>query len=192
MKANKTFEQEIINEIKGVKGCQFIHLGYVSEPSLNKAQKLAISVMGGFEEIVPIVKVSRGQFQVNYSYENAVNNRAEKECGAPVGFVAQSLPWGKWVDGQVNKLIEHKGEIYLRFYGLKNGKVENEYYVGDKPATNEQVKLIKQFTERGGIFTQANAGLTENQVIARNVKVSNILSLSVDGKVYEIDERVAA
>ena len=149
---------------------------------------LAISAMGGFEEIVPIVKVSRGQFQVNYSYENAVNNRAEKECGAPVGFIAQSLPWGKWVDGQVNKLIEHKGEIYLRFYGLKNGKVENEYFVGGKAATEEQVSLIKQFTERGEVKSQASAGLTENQVKPFTVKFGDILTIKVNGIEHTFDK----
>ena len=184
--------QIIESAIRSIKGCTFISMRYTSEPSLNKSQKLAVSLMGGFNEIVPIVKVTDGQFQANYSYENAVNNRGEKEQGHSIDFVSAPLRWGQWVAGQVNKLIEHKGELYFRFYGLKNGKVENEYFVGGKPATSEQIEFIKKCTEKGEVKSQASAGLTENQVITRNVKVSNILSLSVDGKVYEIDERVVA
>ena len=80
--------QVIESAIRGIKGCTFISMRYTSEPSLNKSQKLAVSLMGGFDGIVPIVKVTDGQFQANYSYENAVNNRGEKEQGQPIDFVA--------------------------------------------------------------------------------------------------------
>ena len=84
-------------------------------------------------------------------------------------------------DKQCMITIEHKGDLYLRFYGLKNGKVANEYFVGGKAATEEQAALIRQFTERGDVKSQASAGLTENQVIARNVKFSNIVSVKMNG-----------
>ena len=173
--------QVIESAIRGIKGCTFFSMRYASEPSLNKSQKLAVSLMGGFDEIVPIVKVTDGQFQANYSYENAVNNRGEKEQGQPIDFVSAPLRWGQWVSGQVNKLIEHKGELYFRFYGLKNGKVESEYLVGGKPATSEQLEFIKKSTEKGEEKSQANAVLTENQVIARNVKLNNIIELTING-----------
>lgn len=173
--------QVIESGIRSIKGCTFISMRYASEPSLNKSEKLAVSLMGGFDKIVPIVKIVYGQFQANYSYENAVNNRGEKEQGHSIDFIAAPLRWGQWVEGQVNKLIEHKGELYFRFYGLKNGKVENEYFVGGKPATSEQIEFIKKCTEKGDVKTQTSAGLTENQVIARNVKLSNIIDLTING-----------
>ena len=49
--------QIIESAIRSIKGCTFISMRYTSEPSLNKSQKLAVSLMGGFNEIVPIVKV---------------------------------------------------------------------------------------------------------------------------------------
>ena len=177
----ENFENAVVALVKGVKGCQFISMGYMSEPSLNKAQKLAVSMMSGNKEIVKIEKLAVGQFQINYSYENAVNNRGEKEQGAPIDFVAAPLRWGQWVEGQVNKLIEHKGEMYLRFYGVQNGKVDTKYFVGGEPATPEQVEFIKQATERGEVKSQASAGLTENQVIARSVKINNITEITIGG-----------
>jgi hypothetical protein len=180
--------QVIESAIRSIKGCTFISMRYASEPSLNKSEKLALSLMGGFNEIVPIVKVTDGQFQANYSYENAVNNRGEKEQGHSIDFVSAPLRWGQWVAGQVNKLIEHKGELYFRFYGLKNGKVENEYFVGGIPATSEQIEFIKKCTEKGEVKNQASAGLTENQVIARNVKLSNIIELTINGATIQNNE----
>ena len=175
------FEQVLENTIKSAKGCQFVSMVYVSEPSMNKAEKLAVCLMGGFDEPVKIEKRTSGNFQINYSYENAVNNRGEKEQGRPIDFVAAPLRWGQWVEGQVNKLIEHKGELYLRFYGLHGGKVENEYFVGGKSASAEQIEFIKKCTERGEVKSQASAGLTENQVICRSVKLANILELTICG-----------
>lgn len=181
----KNFQDELLNAAKSAKSCQFISMCYVSEPKLNKSQKLALAIMGGFDEIVPIEKVSEGTFQFNFSYENAVNNRGEKENGEPINFVGQSLAWGKWYDGLVNKVIEHKGELYLRFYWVKNCPITNEYFVGGNPATKEQIALIEQFTERKPIGTQTAAGVTENQVVARSVKFDNILSITMGGKVFE-------
>lgn len=179
--ANNNFESSLLNLAKSVKGSQFISLNYISEPSMNKAQKAAVRAMSGADDSAVIEKMTSGQFQFNMVYENAVNNRGEKEQGAPIDFVAAPLSWGSWFDGLVNKVIEHKGELYLRYYGLKNGKVESVYFVGGKPATAEQVSLIKQFTERGEVKSQASAGLTENQVIARCVKFSNIISITMNG-----------
>ena len=179
-----TFNQAVENAVKNAKGCQFISMRYVSEPKLNKGQKLAVSVLSGASDILPIEKVAFGQFQINYSCENAVNNRGAKEQGAPIDFVAAPLRWGVWVAGQENKLIENKDTLYLRFYGVQNSKVETTYYVGGKLATDEQVKLIKEFTERGQVKSQADAGLTENQVICRDVKIDNILEITISGVTY--------
>ena len=179
--ANNNFESSLLNLAKSVKGSQFISLNYISEPSMNKAQKAAVRAMSGADDSAVIEKMTSGQFQFNMVYENAVNNRGEKEQGAPIDFVAAPLSWGSWVDGLVNKVIENKGEVYLRYYGLKNGKVESEYFVGGKPATDEQIALIKQFTEKKPSATQAAAGLTENQVVCRVVKIENILEITLNG-----------
>ena len=180
MKTN-LFNEAVENAIKNVKGCQFISMAYVSEPSLNNAQKAAIGILSNECGSVVIEKRVFGQFQINYSYQNAVNNRGKKEQGEPINFVAAPLRWGSWVEGQENKLIENKGIIYLRYYGVQNAKVQTEYFVNGVAANESQVALIKEFTERKISKSQANAGLTENQVICRDVKIDNIMEITIDG-----------
>ncbi|MCQ2739794.1 MAG: hypothetical protein MJ237_06160 [bacterium] len=171
----KTFESVVENVIRNIKGCQFGGLEYESKVKLTKAQ--AADVCG-----VDIRKIVRTQVQFNFSYENAVANRASKEQGEKVEFTAMSLPWGKWVDGQVNKLIENKGALYVRYYGLSGASIDVQYFVDGKPATAEQIAKIKQYTEREPSARQTEAGLTENQVIARCVALANIISISVNGE----------
>lgn len=52
-----------------------------------------------------IVKESDLRMRVGVTYANMEVN-AEKQTG--------SLPWGHWVDGLENLVIEHKGNYYLR------------------------------------------------------------------------------
>ena len=185
MKTN-SYNEAVVNAIKSVKGCQFISMAYISEPTLNKAQKAAIGALSGNGELLPVIeKRTRGQFQINFSYENAVNNRGAKEQGEPINFVAAPLQWGSWVAGQENKLIENKGILYLRYYGVQNGKVESEYFVNGVAANEAQIALIKQFSERPIVKSQANAGLTDNQVICRVVKIDNITEITINGVTFK-------
>lgn len=174
---------QIENAIKESKGCQFISMSTKTKPSLNKAQKLAASVAMGFDDIVDIEKHTFGQYQIGMSYENAVVNRGAKEQGVEIEFKAETLPWGQWVEGQENKLIENKGELYVRYYLLKNGVVRSMYYVGGKVATDEVAKMIETFCEKKESKRQTDAGLTKNQVKPCNVKISNIMEISIGGVV---------
>ena len=65
-----------------VKGCQFAHV--VLKTKVGVPKKLGLGV---------VEKVFVGKVQLNYSYENAVNNRLKKE-GLKGDFDALSLPWG--------------------------------------------------------------------------------------------------
>jgi hypothetical protein len=104
-----------------------------------------------------------------------------------------SLPWGKWwID---NKIIEHKGQFYLRCYLDRESdeKPEVRYFVDGKPATDEQLKDIDAFEIKTqdaiGSGRQANEGLSaEKQVIPQNVKFENIVYIIVDDVEYELDD----
>ena len=50
----------------------------------------------------------------NLSYENCVNLQREREDIGEV-FVSNSLPYGEWLEGGVNKVFEHKGEYFMRY-----------------------------------------------------------------------------
>jgi hypothetical protein len=161
--------------IKDIKGCKIATISTKTTIKLPKKY--------GIDGVVTKV-ASNMQVQLNYNYENAVNNRLERQGDTRI-FTTQELPWGKWVKGQENKLIEHKGELYLRIYLMKNTKSDKAYFVNGVAATQEQVATIQmyersKYTQSG---TQAEVGLTENQVMPKNVKLSGILVLKTDGQV---------
>lgn len=120
-----------------------------------------------------VVKLTKAVLQFGYSYENAVNNRTEEE------FKAEGLPWGKWVEGFENKILEHNGELYARFYEKKNDHREVIYLVNGEIASEEEVAIIKQFTPKSYSNRQAEVGIEEyaDQVKPRTYKFSSIVGL---------------
>jgi len=174
----KTFFERVINAVNNIKGCQFIGMEYLSAVKLNKAQS---AIIGG-----AVTKVVSGQFQINYDYENAVNRRLASQGKEP-NFSAKSLPWGVWVE--FNKLIEHKGATYLRFYGVANEIPSVTYYIDGKVADDEQTKLIKGWTEKAPSATQSEVGLVEHQVVPRNINILNIQRIVINKETIVQDDR---
>lgn len=170
----KTFESVAENVVRNIKGCQFGSISYESDVKMTKAQTADI---GGI-----VRKMVHTQVEFNFGYGNGVSNRASKEQGEKVVFVPMSLPFGSWVKGQENKLIEHKGKLYVRFYGLKGAACDVQYFVNGKPATEEQIAKIKQYTKKAPSARQTEAGLTENQVVVRSIAIENITAISVNGE----------
>lgn len=123
-----------------------------------------------------VTKLSDGNVQLFYSYENAVNNRLERQ-GDERTFEAQSLPWGEWL--VPNKFISHKGGLYLRAYTYDGGVIKSSYFVNGQPATKQEDAIIREWksAKDNGSNTQAAAGLTENQCKPFSVNALNIISL---------------
>jgi hypothetical protein len=66
-----------------------------------------------------VTKSVRSTVQVGAKHDNRAAVIAARENGnAPAEN--QGLPWGQWVDGMENRLIEHKGAFYLRLYPVHN------------------------------------------------------------------------
>lgn len=63
--------------------------------------------------------------------------------------VTGPLPWGKWMAGYENYLIEHKGKVYLRLYKGSVHKEKSVWYLNGKETTQkylEENKIIgKQY-----------------------------------------------
>ena len=167
----------LISMIESVKGCQFANIMFVADGGIPK------KVING-----NVLKVVNTRVQLNYSYENAVNNRLAKQ-GNEKTFVAQSLPWGSWVEGQENKLIEHKGNLYLRYYEYKGAEYRQMWFVDGVQADEEQFYAIMNYLEskknKSASNRQAESGLTENQVKPKLAKVSEILMLNVNGEEWK-------
>ena len=164
----------LVNAVVNLRGCQFAHIVYEGKvPEVNKTESAQI---GG-----AVTKVVSCVCQLNYNYENAVNNRLEKQ-GQARDFVAQSLPWGVW--HTANKIISHKDKLYLRFYCANtNNQISVEYKVNGKSATSEQVQAIKEIVARKAKPRYTQNGL-QNPVEPRVVEMANIISLEFNGDEY--------
>lgn len=161
--------------LKSLTGCKIAHVTFLTPVSIG----VRYAANTGLSRNV--TKRWEGEVQLNYSYENAVNNRLEKQ-GDERSFKAKSLPWGEW--DMPNKTIIHKGEYYMRYYLFNGNKPKVEYLVDGRPATEEEVALIKGAKKPKESKRQADAGLSENQVSAQAIMFSNILEVRVDGQTY--------
>lgn len=183
MATSANFQSVVLGTLSLAKGCTFVSVTIASEAKMNKK---------GNPLIGRVVKISEYNCQFGYNYENAVNNRLIKQ-GSNSNFEAQSLPWGEWVRGYENSIIAHKGEYYVRFYLAKGCKAEIRYLVDGRPATAEEIGVIKAFTPaRKPSGTQSASGLTTNQVEPFTAKLANIYSLTINGVTYSEPIQIAA
>lgn len=156
--------------LNNIKGCKFAHVVLLTNVRIPK--KLGLG---------EVTKRFEGEIQLNYSYENAVNNRLEKQ-GDERSFSSMPLQWGVWeLD---NKVILHKGERYMRYYLLKGNKAKVEYFVDGRVANENEIEIIKSYVNKSYSNRQAKDGLIENQVMPKAVKFTNILELCVGGERY--------
>ena len=171
--------KDLIKMVSELKGCQFASMTYENEVKCKVAVKKQLGVITKLVELRNI--------QIGASYENAVNNHLENIQGIP-DFKSFPLPFGEWVVGQENKLIEHKGQLYLRFYEVRNTTTKVTYNVNGVPATQSQVQLIEENLYASSSYSnrQAEYGLTEqeDQVEPRVIRVDNILTLKTNKQEY--------
>lgn len=175
------FELRVLNAMQALKGCTFATLAYTTSCGFPKKS--------GLDKVEKCVTIKGAQ--LNYDYENAVNNRAEKATGAPVNFKAGSLPFGAWVQGLENKVIEHKGAYYLRFYTQKNSHTSVEYIENGQPCDQARVAQIKAYLATKGQSvsgTQAAVGLTDNQVEPKALTISKLHYLTFNGTTISNDQ----
>lgn len=170
VQVNNFAVSSLMTMVMNLIGCVFAHL--TTETTVKIPKKYGISGV--------VTKVVSKVVQLNYSYENAVNNRLERE-GKDRDFTAQSLPWGVWF--VTNKIIAHKGKFYLRYYDYNNNVLNKAYFVNGEPATDEQLAIIKEY-EKASNKPSNTQGLSEaHEVKPLVVAEENIIAL----KCGEID-----
>lgn len=164
--------KNLVSILESVKGCQFGAIEYISEGGIPK------KVINGV-----VTKLVKAQIQFNYSYENAVNNRLEKQ-GNEGSFEADKLPWGEWLIP--NKIITHKGSLYVRYYDYVGADKNTTWFVNGKVANNEELEKIFTYlrSKDNTSKKQAEFGLVDNQVKPKVVKAENIISMRVGGATY--------
>ena len=162
----------LYNIIANLKGCQFAHIVTLTEIAIPKKWGIVGVVTKHFD----------GEVQINYTYENAVNNHLEKQ-GNDRTFVTTSLRWGTWEI--FNKIIAHKGAKYVRYYLCKtNNAPKVEYFVNGRPATASEITIIAKYDQDNVSLRQLAEGLVNNQVFPKAINFENVLSIKVGGQTY--------
>ena len=167
--------KNLVKNLAEIKGCVFGTITYVADGGVPQ------KVLG---KGMVITKIVSAQMQYNYSYENAVNNRLEKQ-GNEGNFKAKELPWGSWLIP--NKIITHKDKLYLRYYDYKGADKSSVWFVNGRVATAHEMELIVTYLRSKDTTSkrQAEHGLTENQVKPKAIPMDNIIAINVGGVSYQ-------
>lgn len=156
----KSSNSQFMNLITGLQNGSFVTVEKVSDADmLKRGNPLAAS---------KVEKRSSFQVQVGCDLQNIEDSRAKKENreSRTIG----PLPWGEYVADGI-PVIKHKDTLYLRGFWVKG--LDSEYIVDGKPATAEQLVIIKQFTSR-------KEGFGKSAPLA--IKFDNITRLSGGGQ----------
>ena len=138
--------QEILNTLATVKKGRYI--------SLTKVKDLGDG----------IVKESDMRIRIGVSYANMAVN-ANKQTG--------SLPWGTWVPGLENLVVEHKGNYYLR---ISSTTPENPESGADTIATR-YIRNGQQITKEEVVAIIGEKKVASRASTVYNIKFENILRL---------------
>jgi hypothetical protein len=127
-----------------------------------------------------VAKLSVVNGFTGFDYETSVNRQRTREDSTP-DFAAQARAWGTVVSPA---LVENKGEYYLR---LKVERTKKPVYLTRKTEVSPWLITPKSKVEAflPAPSTAVNQGL-EKEVVYRNYKLSNLVSLSMGGEQYRI------
>ena len=139
-----------------------------------------------------VTKTTSATYQFGGSYEERINESIDSS----IGYKAKPLPWGSWVEGAEGKVITHTKtdkegnettNFYLRYYNATS-EVSSTTFVDGEVATDEQMKIIEQFTPKkkeSKVITESGAEV-ENKVKTNVVNFANIVTIEIDGEVYKV------
>lgn len=163
---------QFVAYLANLKGCQFINVVALTDadmylrnnPFKGRVQKLTITPM-----------------QFGYDYERAVNNRLARE-GKEANFSAEKLPWGEWLKGWENKVLEYKDMLYLRTYCVRDARPRTFYLLDGHLASTEEYAHFAPYLKASSTSAkQSNAGLVEEfQVKPRDYKFKSIVAITMN------------
>lgn len=168
-----TKREELIDLLKSIKGGTMVYLTTATTLKINDWR-----IRG------KVIKFCQQSIQVGASYERSVNHRLEK-IGLSRIFKADSLPYGRWYIP--NRVIKFNGNYLARFYKTANANEKIIYFVNGRIANARESELISRYDTSVYSSKQARFGLRSHQVEIRNYYLENILSISANGNVYNIN-----
>lgn len=163
------------------KGTQIVSLVTETIPSMNKKNN---PYYDKEKETFRVTKRSWVNGMVGWNYSNSVTNQRLREGHESPEFEAQPRTWGERIAG--SPLVKHKDSLYLEL------KVERTverplFYLDGELLIEEYDKVvlddIKKYIKAP---KQAMTQETEKEIILRDYKLSNILSIRCGGQDYRI------
>ena len=172
---------ELVAVVTNVRCCTMCSVAYVT-PTDAINGKLEGGKQNAFYGRVKAINAVSG-IQLFANYEKAVNNRLK---GSGKKFEAEPLPWGEWL--VADKLIQHKGKRYVRFYVTKSQNTDKVYFLDNERADSETATVIAaNIRERKASTRQGAVGIKEKDMVKPfNLCIDNIVSLTLNGVTYNI------
>lgn len=124
---------QFVNLITGLKNGSFVTVEKTGEHKMKKT--------GNPLRDRKVEKSSTFQVQVGCDLQRIEDKRAKSE-GREARRIG-ALPWGEYVADGI-PVISHKGSLYLRGFFSKG--LSSEYTVDGRPATEEELATIREFT----------------------------------------------
>lgn len=136
-----------------------------------------------------IFKRVRAMGFIGADYQQSVEREAVRQGADAQDFVAESLPWGKWLIP--NKIIEHNGRLYLRTQTTPGNRRTVAARVLEYRSENGQVltkEQVKPFLpeSRESAKQQEDAELTET-VWVRTYALDSLRRVRINGCSYKIE-----
>lgn len=170
-------QDQLKHTITEISGATFAQIQMRTEP---KMRKTGNPFMGRVE------KISTSNVTLGAIYENSVNRQSGREDNPKKGdFKAQSLQWGEWLIP--NKIITHKGKLYLRAQVNAHMVPDVEFEIDGKPVTGPRKFYMESFIQtRKPSKRQTEEQGNEKEVKPFTVAFDNIETIKEGGTVYQI------
>jgi len=182
-KLNFRNDQELLNAIRTItigKGQSFASITATSMPKMTVKHRVSKTP---FNEVFKgeVYKTYSMQCNINVKYENAVNNQLQREGMKQMTFTGYSLPYGEWVEGLENIVIEYNDSYQLRYFEGMSNNTKGEviyHYANGEELTEWEREQLKGFLPKK---SKAKNQGTQKEVKPRNIKFSGITELKMNG-----------
>jgi hypothetical protein len=124
-----------------------------------------------------VKKLSGWGFDTNGDYTRKVNLQRERE-GLSMDF--EALPtWAEKVNNIIFRHVTEHHKLYLNVFPTTSFGGFSEYFVDGRPATSEEISIIRQFTPQK---SESSRQGTDKKIEIRRPKIENIMLASLGGK----------
>jgi hypothetical protein len=158
-----------------------------------KIAKLSGTIIAGLQTLTDakaktnpigkILKQSRFVGFIGANYQSAVEREATRQGVDASEFQGEKLPWGKWL--VPNKLIEHKGKLYLRTQFTPRQRPNKVIYRNETGQFLSKETILPYLPPVRESAKQQDIGL-EKTIQVRTFSFDSIQKIRLQGVTYRV------